>query len=384
MRLTDLPEYLMTQVSVPNNVRSKLSKLASLHSDIIEYVNTNFKNSNQFKRLIINVINSVTYYVLRGDYIEYNLTTDVGVNSVMLVDDSLLKKSIGNLYVDFNNIDWDSDNFESTHSDLHTDFEPVVDVASESSIDPTNKVSSESDISLSFPKVPRFDPNKVWAIGKDIYGRLIPIHPTLPEIPTVQNEISITTDVSKFSKQDLLNLFPNKRLKPRHDELYQKIDGFEWDPVLGYIPKILDFTKEQIVENLIKYPKFNYMYREFGEDNRVNFTSFLESNENLVPLKVAVEVVPDMVALPKSKIFYMDYIVRRYLLERDVLGIEHKFPMYGTFDPFMTLFTTMEEYAALGYSDFESMAKQCVIGRVKFYQSRNPLVRGLLNESRIS
>lgn len=382
MKFTEIPDTIMNRRSVPNNMRPFLGTISSLDSKIIDYVQATpeFKPRDMIK--IVRKMNSLAYQVIIGDYIDFDVSTESGYNSIMLIDDVECSSKLGNLFIDVADVMWDVEYSENVPIVSETLIQESYN--DESFVDPTNKISNDSDISLSFPKVPRFDPNKVWAIGKDIYGRLIPIHPTLPEIPTVQNEISITTDVSKFSKQDLLKLFPNKRLKPRHDELYQKVDGFEWDPILGYIPKILDFTKEQIVENLIKYPKFNYMYREFGEDNRVNFTSFLESNENLVPLKVAVEVVPDMVALPKSKIFYMDYIVRRYLLERDVLGIEHKFPMYGTFDPFMTLFTTMEEYAALGYSDFESMAKQCVIGRVKFYQSRNPLVRGLLNESRIS
>lgn len=382
MKFTEIPDTIMNRRSVPNNMRPFLGAISSLDSKIIDYIQAtpDFKPRDMIK--IVRKMNSLAYQVIIGDYIDFDVSTESGYNSIMLIDDVECSSKLGNLFIDVADVMWDVEYSENAPIVSETLIQESYN--DESFVDPTNKNSTDSDISLSFPKVPRFDPNKVWAIGKDIYGRLIPIHPTLPEIPTVQNEISITTNVSKFSKQDLLNLFPNKRLRPRHDELYQKIDGFEWDPVLGYIPKILDFTKEQIVENLIKYPKFNYMYREFGEDNRVNFTSFLESNENLVPLKVAVEVVPDMVALPKSKIFYMDYIVRRYLLERDVLGIEHKFPLYGTFDPFMTLFTTMEEYAALGYSDFESMAKQCVIGRVKFYQSRNPLVRGLLNESRIS
>lgn len=382
MKFTEIPDTIMNRRSVPNNMRPFLGTISSLDSKIIDYVQATpeFKPRDMIK--IVRKMNSLAYQVIIGDYIDFDVSTESGYNSIMLIDDVECSSKLGNLFIDVADVMWDVEYSENVPTVSETLIQESYN--DESFVDPTNKISNDSDISLSFPKVPRFDPNKVWAIGKDIYGRLIPIHPTLPEIPTVQNEISITTDVSKFSKQDLLNLFPNKRLKPRHDELYQKVEGFDWDPVLGYIPKILDFTKEQIVENLIKYPKFNYMYREFGEDSRVNFTSFLESNENLVPLKVAVEVVPDMVALPKSKIFYMDYIVRRYLLERDVLGIEHKFPMYGTFDPFMTLFTTMEEYAALGYSDFESMAKQCVIGRVKFYQSRNPLVRGLLNESRVS
>lgn len=382
MKFTEIPDTIMNRRSVPNSMRPFLGTISSLDSKIIDYIQAtpDFKPRDMIK--IVRKMNSLAYQVIIGDYIDFDVSTESGYNSIMLIDDVECSSKLGNLFIDVADVMWDVEYSENAPIVSETLIQESYN--DESFVDPTNKNSTDSDILLSFPKVPRFDPNKVWAIGKDIYGRLIPIHPTLPEIPTVQNEIGITTDVSKFSKQDLLNLFPNKRLRPRHDELYQKIDGFEWDPVLGYIPKILDFTKEQIVENLIKYPKFNYMYREFGEDNRVNFTSFLESNENLVPLKVAVEVVPDMVALPKSKIFYMDYIVRRYLLERDVLGIEHKFPLYGTFDPFMTLFTTMEEYAALGYSDFESMAKQCVIGRVKFYQSRNPLVRGLLNESRIS
>lgn len=402
MKFTEIPDIILNRTIVPNNYRSHLSKISELDSKLVEYVQSAGVNSYRDKLDAVRKLNSIAYQVIIGDYVDIDPSDPKDYDSIVAIDDSECQSILGNLFIKIGDIDWDVDRAapsnsqdvsassiegvhgfrqlfpETSNNQTYTEYD-VVDTVSSG-----NRESKDRDISFAFKKVPKLDPDKVWAVGHDVYGRQVPIYVTLPEIPRVQNDITVTTDINKMSKQDLLNLFPTKRLRPRHEELYEQVPGFDWDPILGYIPRILDFTKDQIIENLIKYPKFSLLFRTVGEQ-RVSFTNFIELDEgNIVPWNVAAEISPDMVALPKSKIFYRDYIVRRYLLERDILHVEHRYPMFGTFDPFMTLFTTMDEYSKLGYSDFESMARQCVVGRVKFFQTRNPLVRGLLDESRNS
>lgn len=399
MKFTEIPDIILNRTIVPNNYRSYLSKISELDAKLVEHIQNTGVSSYRDKLDATRKLNSIAYQVIVGDYVDIDPSDPKDYDSIVAIDDSECQSILGNLFIKIGDIDWDVDRVEPLESrnvlaspiegahgfrqlfpdnsanQNYTEYD-VVDTASSG-----DRESKDKDISFAFKKVPKLDPDKVWAVGHDVYGRQVPIYVTLPEIPRVQNDITVTTDINKMSKQDLLNLFPTKRLRPRHEELYEKVLGFDWDPILGYIPRILDFTKDQIIENLIKYPKFSLLFRTVGEQ-RVSFTNFIELDEgNIVPWNVAAEISPDMVALPKSKIFYRDYIVRRYLLERDILHMEHKYPMFGTFDPFMTLFTTMDEYAKLGYDDFESMARQCVVGRVKFFQTRNPLVRGLLDES---
>ena len=399
MKFTEIPDIILNRTIVPNNYRAYLSKISELDAKLVEHIQNTGVSSYRDKLDATRKLNSIAYQVIVGDYVDIDPSDPKDYDSIVAIDDSECQSILGNLFIKIGDIDWDVDRVESTGSrnvpaspvegahgfrQLFPDISENQNYTEYDVVDTShlsNRESKDKDISFAFKKVPKLDPDKVWAVGHDVYGRQVPIYVTLPEIPRVQNDITVTTDINKMSKQDLLNLFPTKRLRPRHEELYEKVPGFDWDPILGYIPRILDFTKDQIIENLIKYPKFSLLFRTVGEQ-RVSFTNFIELDEgNIVPWNVAAEISPDMVALPKSKIFYRDYIVRRYLLERDILHMEHKYPMFGTFDPFMTLFTTMDEYAKLGYDDFESMARQCVVGRVKFFQTRNPLVRGLLDES---
>ena len=69
-------------------------------------------------------------------------------------------------------------------------------------------------------------------------------------------------------------------------------------------------------------------------------------------------------------------MVRRYLLEEEA-GVVHKYPMYGTLLPYLTLFMPPEEYIRRGYKDTLNIAKQCVASRVSFKQSRNPVLKRL-------
>ena len=182
MKFTEIPDTIMNRRSVPNNMRPFLGTISSLDSKIIDYVQATpeFKPRDMIK--IVRKMNSLAYQVIIGDYIDFDVSTESGYNSIMLIDDVECNSKLGNLFIDVADVMWDVEYSENVPIVSETLIQESYN--DESFVDPTNKISNDSDISLSFPKVPRFDPNKVWAIGKDIYGRLIPIHPTLPEIPS--------------------------------------------------------------------------------------------------------------------------------------------------------------------------------------------------------
>ena len=76
--------------------------------------------------------------------------------------------------------------------------------------------------------------------------------------------------------------------------------------------------------------------------------------------------------------FIKEYVTRRYILERDIKHIDHKYPIFGDLSPFLTLFMPRENYESLGY-DTEDIAIRCIISRVDYKKSRNPVIRRLNN-----
>ena len=78
--------------------------------------------------------------------------------------------------------------------------------------------------------------------------------------------------------------------------------------------------------------------------------------------------------IPKNVEFIKEYIVRKYLLDIEYKGAEFKYPIYGTLDPYLTLFMPAEDYMRRGF-DAIDLAKQCVKSRVSYKQSRSPVLR---------
>lgn len=382
MKFTEIPDFILHRVSVASNLRNYLTAISEVDQKLIDYAQTVPIVSMKSKMLMVRKLNSLAFQVVSGDYISLDTSHPGWYDKISLIDNNECKYKLKNLYLDISDIDWDLEYSvqPSYASTKQPDIQQSINLTVKDKDVSDSYLSKESDISFSFKSVPCFDTSKLWAIGRDIYNRPLPIYVTLPEIPKIQNDISLTTNIDQMSSQDLLALFPDHRLKPRHPELYQHIDGYAWDEILGYIPRISNFTEDQVRDNLIKYPKFSQLFRVV-DDSRISFTQHLElSDGTLMPWQDAVSNCSDLASLPKSKVFYRDYIIRRYLLERDILQISHKYPLFGSFAPFMTLFTTPEEYRQLGYPDSEYLARCCVEGRVQFFQTRNPLVRGLLDE----
>lgn len=374
---------------------------------VIDAAIPRFTGSRAQKRRIINLIN----------YRNYTHTFDSdnfpGFNPELVdtfdidADDFEMKRKLGLAYIELDDINWDIDTvdtdalerfrkdeeekkarnaerdkvisksieenpIEINHAELLGDVSEKE--MAEDEEPPIEYKTTRKNISFQFPKYPRFDPKKLWGLCEDDGGRVMPVYYTLPEIPTVQNEITITTDFTKMTDREFMNLYPDHTIRTRRDEMYVPRRGFEYDELVGFIPKISGFTTEQVLDNIFQYPQFNFMFRMVN-GKRVSFLKHIEVDGELLTLKEAVNEVEDMANLPDSEVFYWDYIVRRYLLERDNCTVEHKYPLEGFFNPFITLFTTPETYKSRGYVDTLGMAKKCVRGRVLFYQSRNPLTR---------
>ena len=241
-----------------------------------------------------------------------------------------------------------------------------------------------SDISLLTSTMPAIDCTHIYLKSLDLAGRPINVYPTLPTIPTNQCEVSATTNIDTMIDMDFLKMFPDEVIRARHPMMYGtftdvvNVHGdpmeIEVDEVLGYIPVINGYTREQIIDNIIKYPQFTYWYRQEGRD-RTPFTKYVEIDGELVPrmkwLRESKD--PDLNNVPGNEYFIKDYMYRKYILDEEYGGIKHTYPPFGTYGPFMSLFMPKELYQKFGYNDVASIGRQCVQNRIDFFRSRNPL-----------
>ena len=242
-----------------------------------------------------------------------------------------------------------------------------------------DRESNISDIWLK-PRFPQFDVNDIWLEGMADGNHLV-IRRSLPKIPKVQSDITVTTDISDMNDVDFLKLFPNKILKSRFEQMYAIVDDdfsnvFSHN-VLGNLVIIDGYDMSDIVDNVVKYPHF-YRLMRCVDGKMVNFYKYIELDGELYHTLDVWDDLPEAHGIPRTAQFIKEYVIRRYLLERDVKHIQHRYPLYGALDPFITLFCDMRTYSMLGYKDHLAMAKQCVKSRVNFYYTRNPIIKRLL------
>lgn len=271
------------------------------------------------------------------------------------------------------------------HKEEEFHIPPGYELFYADSISDGYKVSQDrSDISLLTSTMPAIDCTQIYLKSLDLAGRPIDVYPTLPTIPTNQCEVSATTNIDTMIDMDFLKMFPNEVIRARHPMMYGtftdvvNVHGdpmeIEVDEVLGYIPVINGYTREQIIDNIIKYPQFTYWYRQEGRD-RTPFTKYMEIDGELVPrmkwLRESKD--PDLNNVPGNEYFIKDYMYRKYILDEEHGGIKHKYPPFGTYGPFMSLFMPKELYHKFGYKDVASIGRQCVQNRIDFFRSRNPL-----------
>lgn len=394
IKFTDISE----RYSIPKQYKAKQSEI---HGALISYVVDHFKNTNKFKKKVVDAVNVLTYCLLNNETPPYDWRTKDPLDDTILeITIEQVEESLGDYYLVLDAIEWDVIEREVKPQEV----QPQRRVAAEkhvqkseliqsSKIYPVNSeaVSTESkfrsagltsvkfdtpkeDLYIQAPKYPRFDTSDPWLSMRDGSDRLV-IYRTLPKIPTKQNEISVTTDVNSMTDPELLNLYPNHIIRTRSSIMYEVHEGIDYDDDLGCIIPIAGFTKEQVIDNIIRYPHLYKLKRE-AEDALSNFYEDIEIDGELCSIASVWDSLAESAVIPKQSDFIKEYVARRYILEKEN-GVKHKYPMYGTLKPFLTLFMPAEKYEEKGYSDPVSIAKQCVISRVSFKQSRNPILRRL-------
>lgn len=200
-------------------------------------------------------------------------------------------------------------------------------------------------------------------------------------LPWNQSQISAVSDVNRFSNKDILNLFPPIRLYTRSPFMYRQYEGLEYDEDLGVIFKIKGVTKKQFLKNLIEYPHLEHLDRVVkrkGEETTIEFWKHIEIDGEIYPTASVWDELPDTKKLPKTESFMNEYVTRKYIIECEK-GIEHKYPMRGTLESFLTLYAPCSYYEGYKYDPIE-IGKKCISSRISFKRSRNPVLKMIDNE----
>ncbi len=417
---------LVDRYKYPPKLKAKIS---AYFSKIFEYVCDHYDGTSSFKRKAVRVFNSVAYFIINNEDFWDSWDDSNILDCLPVISDDRLKQCLHESYLSSSSIKWDIDIVDD--SDLSTKVTHTSDAGKLSVVDPkldsylkdsklsklgidiiedastyadedvytnndtlpsdmlSSKISASNksysdptrpeDLFLQGPVIPKLDCTKIYKQGI-VDGRKYVVYSSLPEIPKCQAQVSLTTDVSIMTDSELLNLYPNRRLYTRLQPLYEQLDRVSYDTFLGCILHISGFTRSQMIDNIIKYPHFENIVRQGklkGNLKYVDFWKYIEIDGELYKTKDVWDTLEDTKRLPKIKAVMEDYVIRRYLLERDINHIDHKYKMFGSLDPYLTLFMPAENYIQLGYTDVIEIAKQCVASRVSYKQSRNPVLRRL-------
>ena len=381
LKFTELPDKLQ----YPPKLRGKLS---TLHSEVVEYVSEHFERRYKYREHVIRSINALSYIVINNDALPSNWSSEHPLDNLPIIDEEKLKSCLQGIYLQENKIIWDvedtlpTDSVSNVHNTLeHEDKkETSHTVTTSRSIEPKPIVNVEiakKDLYLRPPEIPQFDVHTTFA---SLYENGIQycIYQTLPVIPTCQNEISATTNLEFLTDESLLRLYPKCFVPTRSSTCYARQDNLDFHDQLGIIIPIEGFSKKQVIDNIIKYPHFYKLMKEV-DGKLTNFYSTIEIDGKLENTLEIWNSLPESKVIPRNSDLIKEYVIRRYLLERDIKHIKHKYPLFGSLEPFLTLFMPAENYKEFGYPDALSLAEQCVKSRVSFKRSRNPILRRLEN-----
>lgn len=384
VKFTQLPDKLI----YPARIRAKLS---TLHSDVITYVVSNFKNTAKYKRQVVDTLNTISVYIKNNDALPSDWSVSNPLTNLELLDSSFCEDTLGNLCIKVKDIIWDVQESE-TDEQISTDTVVTAKTSSEDTVTSSKVVNvkpkrdigvvasptPKENLYIKPPTIPQFDASKPW-LQSQLNQNVYTIYESLPIIPVNQSQISVTTDVSKMTIMDMMKLYPNHFIRTRAATMYENHNGLTLDDDIGIILPIVGFSPTQVKDNIIKYPHI-YKLTRYMNNKFTSFYSNIEIDGELHDTLSIWDSLPDSKKMPRNSEFIKEYVVRRYLLERDILGVEHKYPLFGTLEPFLTLFTTSDDYIRLGYTDVTDIAKQCVISRVSYKRSRNPILRMVYNE----
>lgn len=349
--------------------------LSDLYSSVITYVIKHFDGTMMYKQQVVRVLNIITYAAYASEMLPTNWSKNNPFINIPDIDDTAIQETLGDIYLTVDAIEWDVAVVDTPVVLEGTKMRPITSLPA-ATIQPIKDVTivetPTTDLYIQAPEIPQFDVTKPW-LQKQCGADLLTIYTTLPEIPKRQRDISITTNVDIMTDSDLLKLYPNHFIRTRAPIMYTPQTNMDFDKDLGVILPIDDYSREQVVENIIKYP---HLYKLAREQNGelVSFYAFMEIDGEL---KDVVEIWDSLEIskwIPKNVDFIKEYVVRKYLLDIEHKGATYKYPLFGTLDPFLTLFMPASEYVKRGY-DAVDLAKKCVQSRVSYKQSRSPIIR---------
>lgn len=202
--------------------------------------------------------------------------------------------------------------------------------------------------------------------------------------PWNQSMIGMYTESSSFSDKEVLSLFPDIRLYTRGNEVYNKVDGFEFDEDLGVIIRISGYTDDQLRQNIVEFPhifQFDRWVKWHGDEVTIPFWRHIELEGKMVKTTSVwgTDELPDTIGLPKTPIFMNEYVMRKYILE-ELDGVQHRYKMRGTLKPFLTLYAPPSYYKAKGYDPLE-VGRKCIEARKALCYTRNPIIN--MHETRL-
>lgn len=365
---------------VRRNVKAALSRM---YSTVIAYVIAHFDGTMAYKMQTVRVINILTYAMYASEFLPTDWRIDNPFINIPDYDDDQMEEVLGNIYLTVDAIEWDITPVDSDVVVTQIPAAPIV----KNSFRPVDSTpvgapavqkdfcvqeTPATDLYIQTPNIPQFDVTKPW-IQRQCGADVMTIYTTLPEIPLRQRDISITTDVSRMSDADLLHLYPNHIVHTRAPIMYQPQTNMDFDKDLGVILPIDDYSRDQIADNIIKYP---HLYKLAREQNNelVSFYAYMEIDDELVDTLSIWDSLEISKWIPKQADFIKEYVVRKYLMDIEYKGAEYKYPLFGTLDPYLTLFMPAEEYAKRGF-DVVDLARKCVESRVSYKQSRSPVLR---------
>lgn len=245
-----------------------------------------------------------------------------------------------------------------------------------SSLQPVVNATPKEDLFITIPKYP-----KVADVSSSLPNN---IRVSLPLVPSKQSEISATTDVNSMSEQDLLNLFPNTFIRTRSPLMYKPRQGITLDPDYGLLIPVEGFTDAQVRDSIIRYPHIFQLARQMEDGTFTSFYNDMEIDGELVNILKVWKYLPEAKIIDIDSLnstseqieFIKEYAIRRYILERDIAGVKHKFDVRGSLPEFMTLFMPASMYTKEGYGNSIDIAKKCVSARVSYLRTRNPRLVG--------
>lgn len=245
-----------------------------------------------------------------------------------------------------------------------------------SSLQPVVNATPKEDLFITIPKYP-----KVADASNSLPNN---IRVSLPLVPSKQSEISATTDVNNMSDEDLLNLFPNTFIRTRSPLMYKPRQGITLDPDYGLLIPVEGFTDAQVRDSIIRYPHIFQLARKMEDGTFTSFYNDMEIDGELVNILKVWKYLPEAKIIDIDSLnstseqieFIKEYAIRRYILERDIAGVKHKFDVRGSLPEFMTLFMPASMYMKEGYGTAVKLARKCANARVSYLRTRNPRLVG--------